>query len=107
MAQADSALRKLNVRRREVANADNGGSPFPLAAYQPPPPLVWQNAFKFPSGDGGGSQQSGQSLNDDLEAKLLSVLTKGQSKLASPSGPKFNDSYRSYYVFREELKAYV
>jgi hypothetical protein len=107
MAQADSALRKLNIRRREVINSDNQGSPFPSAAYQPPPPLVRQNAFQFPSRDGGGCQQSGQSLNDDSVTKLLSVLAKGQSKLATPSWPKFSDSYRSYYIFREELEAYV
>jgi hypothetical protein len=78
-----------------------------LAAYQPPLPLVRQNAFQFPSGDGGGSQQQSQSLTDDSVAKLLSVLAKGQSKLATPSWPKFGDNYRSYYIFREELEAYV
>jgi hypothetical protein len=40
-------------------------------------------------------------------AKLLSILAKGQSKLATPSWPKFGDNYRSYYIFREELEAYV
>jgi hypothetical protein len=40
-------------------------------------------------------------------AKLLSVLAKGQSKLATPSWPKFGDNYRSYYVFKEELEANV
>jgi hypothetical protein len=33
MAQADSALRKLNIKKREVMNMNSGGSPFPLAAY--------------------------------------------------------------------------
>jgi uncharacterized protein (DUF1778 family) len=50
MAQADSALRKLNVRKREVVNSDNGGSPFLLAAYQPLPPLVRQNALSSRQG---------------------------------------------------------
>jgi hypothetical protein len=45
MAQADSALQKLNTKKREIKNTNTGGSPFPLAAYQPPPPLVRQNAF--------------------------------------------------------------
>jgi hypothetical protein len=40
-------------------------------------------------------------------AKLLSVLAKGQSKLATPSWPKFGNNYCSYYVFNEELEAYV
>jgi hypothetical protein len=40
VASADAALRKLNVRRREVMNAENGGSPILSAAHQPPPPLV-------------------------------------------------------------------
>jgi hypothetical protein len=35
------------------------------------------------------------------------VLAKGQSKLATPEWPKFSDNYRSYYVFKEELEAYV
>jgi hypothetical protein len=86
MAQADSALRKLNIKIREIMNMNSGGSPFPSAAYQPPPPLVRQNAFQFPSGDGGGSQQPSQGLNDDSVAKLLSVLAKGQSKLVTPPG---------------------
>jgi hypothetical protein len=30
-------------------------------------------------------------------ANLLSVLAKGQSKLATPGWPKFTDSYRSFY----------
>jgi hypothetical protein len=53
MASADVALRKLNVRKREVMNSDSGSSPTLPAAHQPPPPLVRQNAFQFPSGDGG------------------------------------------------------
>jgi hypothetical protein len=35
------------------------------------------------------------------------VLARGQSKLPTPSWPKFNCSYRSYYSFKEELKAYI
>jgi hypothetical protein len=85
MALADTALRRLNTKKREMLNMNSGGSPFPSAAYQPSRPLVRQNAFQFPSGDGGGSQQQSQSLNDDSVAKLLSVLAKGQSKLATPS----------------------
>jgi hypothetical protein len=107
MAQADTALRKLNIKKREIMNINRGGSPFPLAAYQPPPPLVRQNAFQFPSGDGGGSQQQSQGLSNDSVAKRLSVLAKGQSKLATPSWPKVANNYCSYYVFKEELEAYV
>jgi hypothetical protein len=108
MALADTALRKLNTKRREIMNLNSERSPFPSAAYQPPLPFVQQIAFQFPSGaDGGGSQQQSQGLNDDSVAKLLSVLAKGQSKLATPSWPKFGDNYRSYYVFKEELEAYV
>jgi hypothetical protein len=107
MALADTALRKLNIKKREIMNMNSGGSPFPSAAYQPPPPLVQQDAFQFPSGDGGGSQQQSQGLNNISVVKLQSVLAKGQSKLATPSWPKFGDNYRSYYVFKEELEAYV
>jgi hypothetical protein len=62
---------------------------------------MWQNAFQFPSRDDVGGQQQGQTLTDDSVAKLLSVLAKGQSKLATPEWPKFSDNYRSYYVFKE------
>jgi hypothetical protein len=64
VANADVALRKLNVRKREMLNQDGGASP-KLSAAQQPPPLVRQNAFQFPSGDGGGSQQKSQGLSDD------------------------------------------
>jgi hypothetical protein len=94
MARADTALRKLNIKKREVLNMDKGGSPYPPA-------------FQFPSGDSAGGQPQGQGLTDDSVAKLLSGLAKGQSKLATPAWPKFGDSYRSYYVFKEELEAYV
>jgi hypothetical protein len=57
MALVDTALLKLNIKKREIMNLNSGGSPFPSAAYQPPLPLVQQNAFQFPSGDSGGSQQ--------------------------------------------------
>jgi hypothetical protein len=45
MALADTALRRLNTKKREMLNMNSGGSPFPSAAYQPLPPLVRQNAF--------------------------------------------------------------
>jgi hypothetical protein len=38
MVQADTALRKLNTKKREVMNMNSVGSPFPPGAYQPPPP---------------------------------------------------------------------
>jgi hypothetical protein len=46
-------------------------------------------------------------LNVNTVSDLLSVLARGHSKLPTPSWPKFNDSYRSYYVFKEELSAYI
>jgi hypothetical protein len=46
-------------------------------------------------------------LTGDAVSNLLSVLAKGQSKLQTPSWPKFNDSYRSYYLWREEVTAYI
>jgi hypothetical protein len=107
MAWPDTALQMLNIKKREMMNMNNGGSPFPPAAYQPLPPLVRQNAFQFPSGDGAGGQQPGQGLTDDSVVKLLSVLAEGQSKLATPAWPKFGDNYWSYHVFKEELEAYL
>jgi hypothetical protein len=37
--------------------------------------------------------QTGSALTANPVANLLSVLAKGQSKLATPDWPKFNDSY--------------
>jgi hypothetical protein len=51
--------------------------------------------------------QIGLALTDYAVANLLSVLTKGQSKLATPNWPRFNNSYRSYYLFKEEVMAYI
>jgi hypothetical protein len=51
--------------------------------------------------------QADSALTGDAVANLLSVLAKGQSKLATLNWPRFNDSYRSYYLFKEEVMAYI
>jgi hypothetical protein len=51
--------------------------------------------------------QQGYNLTNETVANLLSVLAKGQSKLATPGWPKFTDSYRSYDTFKEDLEAYL
>jgi hypothetical protein len=53
------------------------------------------------------SVQADASLTGDAVANLLYVLAKGKSKLQTPNWPKFNDSYRSYYLFKEEVMAYI
>jgi hypothetical protein len=35
------------------------------------------------------------------------VLARGHSKRPTPSWPKFKNSYRSCYIFKEELTAYI
>jgi hypothetical protein len=51
--------------------------------------------------------QQGYNLTNETVASLLSVLAKGQSKLATPSWPKFADNYRSYNIFKEDLEVYL
>jgi hypothetical protein len=46
-------------------------------------------------------------VSEDTVTELLSVLARGHSKLPTLAWPKFNDSYRGYYVFKEELSAYI
>jgi hypothetical protein len=97
MEKLDRSIRKLAVKRRSTVNDNVGSSPFPQAAYNSPPPPLWrQEAFQLPQVD-----QQGYNLTNETVANLLSVLAKGQSKLATPGWPKFTDSYRSYYTFKE------
>jgi hypothetical protein len=115
LQEAEKSLRKLGKKKTELLQSDVGKSltfkapPWrrqapaapaaPTAAVQVPAPAA---AAAAPS-----TVQTDSGLTGDAVANLLSVLAKGQSKLATPNWPKFNDSYRSYYLFKEEVMAYI
>jgi hypothetical protein len=109
---AERSLRKLGKKKTELLQSDVGSSPtfkeppwrrrppeFPAPAVAQVPVPV---AAAVPS-----TVQTGSALTADAVANLLSVLAKGQSKLVTPDWPKFNNSYQSYYLFKEEVTAYI
>jgi hypothetical protein len=110
---AEKSLRKLGKKKTELLQTNVGNSPtfkvppwrrrvpaVPVAAQVPAPAAA--AAAAAPS-----TVQTDSVLTGDAVANLLSMLAKGQSKLATPNWPKFNDSYRSYYLFKEEVMAYI
>jgi hypothetical protein len=53
--------------------------------------------------------QAEASLSSSQLCQLINTLVGGtsRSKLGPPAWPKFNDSYRSYFAFKEELQAFI
>jgi hypothetical protein len=95
LRESEGTLQKLWKKKQEIERghrADRGSSSGDQS------PQNRRSDFTLPA----GVQLTGNTVSD-----LLSVLARGHSKLPTPSWPKFNDSYRSYYVFKEELSAYI
>jgi hypothetical protein len=48
-------------------------------------------------------------LTSSQLCQLINSLVGGtnRSKLPPPAWPKFKDSYRSYFAFKEELQAFI
>jgi hypothetical protein len=95
LRESEGTLRKLWKKKQEIERdhrADRGSSSGDQSLQNR------RSDFLMPA----GVQLTGNTVSD-----LLSVLARGHSKLLTPSWPKFNDSYRSYYVFKEELSAYI
>jgi hypothetical protein len=109
LQEAEKSLRKLGKKKTELLQSDLGNSP----TFKVPPwrrqaaaaPAAPPAAAQVPAPPAAVQTDSG--LTGDAVASLLSVLAKGQSKLQTPNWPKFNDSYRSYYLFKEEVMAYI
>jgi hypothetical protein len=109
LQEAEKSLRKLGKKTTTLLHQnDVGNSPVfrapPWRRQEPAVLAAPAAAAQVPAApavvaDGG--------LTGDAVANLLSVLAKGQSKLQTPNWPKFNDSYRSYYLFKEEVMAYI
>jgi hypothetical protein len=106
LQEAEKSLRKLGKKKTELLQNDVGNSPVfrapPWRRQAPAAPAAPVAAAAAPS-----TVQADAGLTGDAVANLLSVLAKGQSKLQTPNWPKFNDSYRSYYLFKEEVMAYI
>jgi hypothetical protein len=108
---AERSLRKLGKKKTELLQTDVGNSPtFKVPLWRRPPPVVPAVApavVQAPAPVAAAAPsavQTGSALTDDAVANLLSVLAKGQSKLTTPAWPRFNDSY---YLFKEEVTAYI
>jgi hypothetical protein len=106
----DKSLRRLNKRRRELERGAAAGSASPLAPSEEGddgggvlplrfalPPAEEQNA---------ASAQAGLS-NSQLHQLLTTLAGGARFKLLQPSWPKFNDSYRSFFTFKDELEAFI
>jgi hypothetical protein len=117
LQEAEKSLRKLGKKKTVLLKRnDNGSSPILKAApwrrQEPGVPVAPPASAPAPTLSSSaaavsGSEQAGEKLTGDAVSNLLSVLAKGQSKLQTPNWPKFNDSYRSYYVWKEEVTAYI
>jgi hypothetical protein len=108
LALVDKSLCKLAKRRRELTRGAAGGGPpssmpddgggrreaQPLQAEVPP------------ANSGGGGNVS---LTADQLKDILAALAGGggKPKLPVPPWPTFLDTYRSFFLFREELGAYI
>jgi hypothetical protein len=110
LALVDKLLRKLARRRRELAKGAAGDGPpssmpddgggggrreaQPLQAEVPP----------ANSGCGGNVSLTADQLKDILAALAAGG---GKPKLPVPPRPTFLDTYRSFFLFWEELGAYI
>jgi hypothetical protein len=106
----DKSLRRLNKKRRELVRGTNAGSLFSPAPsegggggenVQPP-------RFVLPPAEEQEATPPDAGLSSSQLCKLLTTLANGScSKLPPPSWPKFNDSYLSYFAFKDELEAFI
>jgi hypothetical protein len=103
---AERSLRKLGKKKTELLQTDVGSNPTfkvpPWRRRAPSAPAVAQVPAPAAAAAAAPSTvQTDSALTGDAVANLLSVLAKGQSKLAMPNWPRFNDSYRSYYTVKK------
>jgi hypothetical protein len=116
LQEAEKSLRKLGKKKTTLLQNDVGNSPVfrappwrrqePAVTAAPPAAAQEPAAPAAAAAVAPGAVQADARLTGDAVANLLSVLAKGQSTLQTPNWPKFNDSYRSYYLFKEEVMAY-
>jgi hypothetical protein len=112
-ADVNKSLRRLARARRDLQKGTNAGSLFSPAAsdggggggeedVQPP-------RFQLPPADESRVSEAEAGLTSSQLCQLINSLVGGTnpSKLPMPAWPKFDDSYRSYFAFKEELPAFI
>jgi hypothetical protein len=118
LQEAEKSIRKLGKKKTTLLHQnDVGNSPVfkapPWRRQEPAVPAAPPAAAQVPAAPAVVAAAAPRTapadtgMTGDAVANLLSVLAKGQSKLQTPNWPKFNDSYRSYYLFKEEVMAYI
>jgi hypothetical protein len=108
----DKSLRRLNRKRRELVRGTAAGSLFSPAPSEEGGKGSGDNAlpirFALPSAEEQNVTTTEAGLSGSQLQLLLTTLAGGaRSKLPPPSWPKFNDSYRSFFAFKDELEAFI
>jgi hypothetical protein len=108
----DKSLRRLNRKRRELVRGTNAGSLFSPAPSEEGGDGGGDNVlpirFVLPSAEEQNVTTAEAGLSSSQLQQLLTTLAGGaRSKLPPPSWPKFNDSYRSFFAFKDELEAFI
>jgi hypothetical protein len=108
----DKSLRRLNRKRRELVRGTAAGSIFSLTPSEEGGDGGGDNAlpikFALPSAEEQHAISAEAGLSSSQLHQLLTTLAGGaRSKLPPPSWPKFNDSYRSFFTFKDELEAFI
>jgi hypothetical protein len=108
----DKSLRRLNRKRRELLRGTAAGSTFSPAPSEEGGDGGGDNAlpikFALPSAEEQNVTTAEAGLSGSQLQQLLTTLAGGvHSKLPPPSWPKFNDSYRSFFAFKDELEAFI
>jgi hypothetical protein len=106
----DKSLRRLNRKRRELVRGTAAGSIFSPAPSEESSDGGGDNAlpikFALPSAEEQNVTTAEAGLSSSQLQQLLTTLAGGaRSKL--PSWPRFNDSYRSFFAFKDELEAFI
>jgi hypothetical protein len=108
----DKSLRRLNRKRRELVRGTAAGSIFSPAPSEEDGDGGGDNAlpikFALPSAEEQNATSAQAGLSNSQLQQLLTTLAGGaRSKLPPPSWPKFNDSYPSFFTFKDELEAFI
>jgi hypothetical protein len=111
--EVNKSLRKLAKARRALQKGTNAGSLFSPPAsdgggggdveeVRPP-------RFQMPPADEPRVREAEAGVTSSQLCQLINSLAAGsnRSKLPPPAWPKFNDSYRSYFAFKEELQDFI
>jgi hypothetical protein len=108
--EVNKSLRKLAKARRALQKGTNAGSLFsPAASDGGGDKEVRPPRFQMPPADEPRVREAKAGMTSSQLCQLINSLAAGsnRSKLPPPAWPKFNDSYRSYFAFKEELQDFI